>query len=141
MTSERSAGLVEDAARLHHLDHEGGAPARQVVGGTDAREQPVDDADVRRARRHERAHLRQHGDECVLAQEGRLAGHVRAGDEPDARLRHFVKAGRHRLARGASTQSFSMKAPALAACNACSTTGWRPPRISKAVLSSRMGRM
>ena len=26
-----------------------------------------------------------------------------------------------------------MKAPALAAFSACSTTGWRPPRISKAV--------
>ena len=29
-----------------------------------------------------------------------------------------------------STQSFSMKAPDLAARSACSTTGWRPPRIS-----------
>ena len=32
----------------------------------------------------------------------------------------------------ASTQSFSMKGPALAGASACSTTGWRPPRISKA---------
>ncbi len=36
------------------------------------------------AGRHEGAHLRQHGDERVLAQEGRLAAHVRAGDEADA---------------------------------------------------------
>ena len=38
-----------------------------------------------------------------------------------------------------STQSLSMKAPALAAFSACSTTGWRPPRISKAWLSSTRG--
>ena len=36
------------------------------------------------ARRHEAAHLRQHGDQRVLAQKGRFARHVRAGDQPDA---------------------------------------------------------
>ena len=35
-------------------------------------------------RRHERAHLRQDGDQRVLPQEGRLARHVRAGEQPDA---------------------------------------------------------
>ena len=34
-----------------------------------------------RLRRHEGAHLRQHGDQRVLAQEGRLARHVGAGDQ------------------------------------------------------------
>lgn len=38
--------LVEDRRRFHHLDHEGRAPARQIVGGADAREKPVDDADM-----------------------------------------------------------------------------------------------
>ena len=40
--------LVEDRRRLDHLDHEGRAPAREIVGRADAREQPVDDADTRR---------------------------------------------------------------------------------------------
>ena len=85
---------------LHHLDHEGRAPAGQVVGGADAGEQPIDDADVGGPRRHERAHLGQHRDQRVLAQEGGLAGHVRAGDQPEARLRHLVEAGR-RVGRAA----------------------------------------
>ena len=40
----------------------------------------------------------------------------------------------------ASTQSFSMKEPDLAALSACSTTGWRPPRISNVVDSWSVGR-
>ena len=79
-----AARLIEDGGGLHHLDHEGGAPARQIVGGADAREQPVDHADARELRRHERAHLGEDGDQRVLAQEGRFAGHVGAGDQPDA---------------------------------------------------------
>ena len=76
------AGLVQDRRRLHHLHHEGGAPARQIVGGADAAEQPVHRADPRRLRRHEAADLRQDGDQRVLSQEGRFAGHVRAGQQP-----------------------------------------------------------
>ena len=80
---ERALGrLVEDRRGLDHLDHEGRAPARQIVGGADPAEQTVDDADARRFGRDEGAHLRQHGDERVLPQEGALARHVRAGDEP-----------------------------------------------------------
>src|SRR3546814_3394073 len=37
--------LIEDGRRLHHFYHEGGAPARQVVGGPHPAEQPFDDAD------------------------------------------------------------------------------------------------
>ena len=77
------AGLVEDRRGLDHLDHEGRAAARQIVGGADPAEQAVDDADPGRARRHEGAHLRQDRDQRVLAQKGALAGHVGAGDEPD----------------------------------------------------------
>ena len=62
------ARLVEDRRGLDHLDHEGRAAAGKVVGGADAREQPVDDADMRRAGRHEGADLREHDDERVLAQ-------------------------------------------------------------------------
>ena len=38
---------------------------------------------MRARRRHERAHLRQRGDQRVLAQEGRFTRHVRAGDDGD----------------------------------------------------------
>ena len=34
--------------------------------------------------RHEGAHLRQHHDQGILAQEGRFAGHVGTGEQPDA---------------------------------------------------------
>ena len=40
------AGLIEDRRGLDHLDHESRVAARQIVGGADAREQPVDDADM-----------------------------------------------------------------------------------------------
>ena len=75
-------GQVQDAGGLDHLDHEGRAAAREVVGGADAGEQPVDHADMGRSRRHEAAHLGQHRDQRVLAQEGALAGHVRPGQQP-----------------------------------------------------------
>ncbi len=75
--------LVQDRCGLDHLDHEGRAPAGEIVGGADAREQPVDDADMRMSRRHEGAHLRQHGDQRILAQESRFTRHVWAGDQAD----------------------------------------------------------
>ena len=74
--------LVEDRRRLDHLDHEGRTSARQIVGGAHAAEQPIDDADMRAFRRNEASHLRQDGDQRVLAQERRFAGHVGTGDEP-----------------------------------------------------------
>ena len=77
------AGLVQDRGGLDHLHHEGGAAAREIVGGADAGEERVDHADMRGFRRHEGARLRQDGDQRVLAEEGRLAGHVGAGEEPD----------------------------------------------------------
>ena len=39
---------------------------------------------MRRRRGHERPRLGEHREECVLAEEGRFARHVRAGDEPHA---------------------------------------------------------
>ena len=38
--------LIEDGGGLHHLDHEGRTAARQIVGGADAAEQLVDNADM-----------------------------------------------------------------------------------------------
>src|SRR6202040_4305363 len=43
-----------------------------------------DHADMRSPRRYEAAHLCEHRDQCVLAQKGRFARHVRPGDQPDA---------------------------------------------------------
>ena len=76
--------LIEDRGGLDHLHHEGGAAAREIVGRADPREQAVDDADPRRFRRHEAPRLGEHRDQRILAQIGRLARHVRPGDERDA---------------------------------------------------------
>ena len=84
------AGLVQDGRRLHHLHHEGRAAARQIVGRTHAAVEPVHHPDVRALRRHETAHLGQHGDQRVLAQEGRFTGHVRAGQQPQPVVRSEV---------------------------------------------------
>src|SRR3546814_5602401 len=61
--------LVQDGGGFHHLHHEGGASAGQVIRSADAGEQAVDDADMRRLRRHIAAHLGQHGDEGVRSEE------------------------------------------------------------------------
>ena len=74
--------LIEDRRRLHHLDHEGAAPRRQIVARADTGEEPVDDADMRRFGGDEAAHLRQQRDDSVLAQKGGFARHVGAGEQP-----------------------------------------------------------
>ena len=76
-------GLVQDGGGLDHLDHEGRAAPGQVVGRPDPAEELVDDADPGRPGRHVAARLGEDGDQRVLAQEGRLAGHVGAGQQPD----------------------------------------------------------
>src|SRR3546814_10628470 len=65
--------LVQDGGGFHHLHHEGGASAGQVIRSADAGEQAVDDADMRRLRRHIAAHPGQHGDEEI----GRASGRAR----------------------------------------------------------------
>ena len=74
-------GVVEDVGRLLHLDEEGRAAAREVVGRADAREDAVDEPDAGGVGGDEAAGLREDGDEGDLAQVGGLAGHVRAGDD------------------------------------------------------------
>ena len=84
---------VEDRGGLDHLDHEGRAAAREIVGRADAAaEQPVDHAEMHGLRRDRRAGLREHGDERVLAQEGRLARHVGAGHDQDTRAAAIIVA-------------------------------------------------
>ena len=78
-------GLGENGGGLDHLHHEGRAAPGQVVAGADAAEQPVDHPQAQALRRHEAAGLGQHRQQRVLAQEGRLAGHVRAGDDRQPR--------------------------------------------------------
>ncbi len=48
-------GEVQDRRRLLHLDHERRVPARDVVRGADAREDAIDERQLRLPRRHERA--------------------------------------------------------------------------------------
>ena len=65
---------------LLHLDHEGRLPARDVVGGADARVNAIDDTDLRFARGDERSGLGQQAQQGHLPQVGRLAAHVRASE-------------------------------------------------------------
>ena len=44
---------LQDGGRFGHFHHEGGTAAGEVVGGADAREDPVDRAEARALRRHE----------------------------------------------------------------------------------------
>jgi len=74
--------LIEDGRGFDHLDHEGGAPARKLVGGTDPRKEAIDRADDRTFGRNEASRLRQHRDQRILAQERALTRHVRAGQQP-----------------------------------------------------------
>ncbi len=78
-------GAVQNRAGLAHLHHEGGLSARQIVGGPDACEQPVDRADARRVAGHEAAQLGQDDAQPDLAEDGALPGHVGAGHQLDAR--------------------------------------------------------
>ena len=66
-------------------------PAAQVVLRADAREEAVDHADPRLARGHERAHLRQDHDVAGLPQVDGLPGHVRTGEDHDARVRRRAR--------------------------------------------------
>ena len=69
---------VEDVRGLGHLDHERRAPAGEIVGGADAREDRVERTERALPRRNERAAVRQQRDDRGLPHVGRLAAHVRA---------------------------------------------------------------
>ena len=80
-----AGGVVEDIGGLVHLHHKGALAAGEVVGRAHTGEDAIDDADGSLARGDEAAHLRHQRDETHLADDGALAGHIRAGDEHDLR--------------------------------------------------------
>src|ERR1700755_2117385 len=59
--------LIEDGGGFYHLHHEGRAAAREIIGGADTREQPVNDPDMCRFRRYKTSHLRENRDKGILA--------------------------------------------------------------------------
>jgi len=73
------AGAAQDVRGLVHLHQEGRLSAREVVGRADPAVDGVDEADVGLRRGNVGAHLRHERDEGGLAEERRLAGHVRSG--------------------------------------------------------------
>ncbi len=78
-------GRVQNGGRLLHLDHERRLAACDVVGRADARKDAVHDRELRALRRHERPGLRHQREQGDLAQIGRLAAHVRPGEDDDLR--------------------------------------------------------
>ena len=78
------AGLMQDGGGLGHLDHEGGAAPREVVGSTHAAEQAIHHADARGLGRHGQSGLGEDDDDGVLAQEGGFSRHVGAGEQQHA---------------------------------------------------------
>ena len=82
---QRAARRVsQDVSRLLHLDHERRLSAQDLIGGADAGEDAVDDADARLAGGDEAPHLRQQGDEGRLTQERRLPAHVGTREDEEA---------------------------------------------------------
>ena len=80
-------GLREDRGGLDHLDHEGGAAARQIVRSADAAEQAIDDPEPGAGGGDKGAGLGKDGDQRGLAEERRLAAHVWAGNQPQPVVR------------------------------------------------------
>ncbi len=78
-------GVVQDVCRFAHFDHERRAPARQVVAGADAGEDPVDQRQFAAGSRDEAADMGQQHDQRRLAHISRFTAHVRAGDDQHAR--------------------------------------------------------
>ncbi len=92
----RFRGAVEDGGGFDHFDHEGRAALRDVVGGPDAGKDTVDHPDMGAGGGHVAAHLRQDGDQRVLAQEGRFTAHIGAGHQPE--LAAVTVLGRRKVA-------------------------------------------
>ncbi len=78
-------GVVDDERGLVHFDHEGALAARQIVAGADTGEDAVHQPDLRARRREEAADLRHQRQQGDLADIGRFARHIGAGDEQQAR--------------------------------------------------------
>ena len=105
--------LIEDRRGLDHLDHEGRAAARQIVRRPDAREQPIDHADLARSAG------------TKLPAWARIA--ISAFWRKNVLLpAMFGPVSSHRRWRADRSASLAMNGVAARA-SACSTTGWRPP--------------
>ena len=76
-------GVVEDAGRFRHFDHERALAPRQFVAGSDASEDAIGDADGGLRGGDIAADLCHQRQQRHLANVGALAGHVRAGDQQD----------------------------------------------------------
>ena len=81
---------MQDGSRFCHFHHEGGLSACQIVRRANPAEQPVDRTQTGGLGGHRQPGLRQHGDQGVLAQEGRLTRHVRAGQQQHPPVRRKV---------------------------------------------------
>ena len=73
--------MVQNMSDLAHFDHKGGLSHRQVVRGTDAGKNRVDDTDRRAVGRYKRPDLRHQHDQRRLSHIGRFARHIRAGNQ------------------------------------------------------------
>ena len=84
---ERTLGeVVHDIGSLAHLHHEGTLTHRDIVTGSHSCEDLVHISYMCRLGRHEASHLCHQGDECSLAQQGTLTGHVGSGDDDNLLL-------------------------------------------------------
>ena len=77
-------GVVQDVGRFGHLHHESRAPAGEVVRGANAGEDLIDRPQREGGCRYKTAAMRQQHDQRYLPHIGRLAAHVRAGDQQHA---------------------------------------------------------
>ena len=120
--------LVEDRRGLDHLDHEGRAAAREIVGRADPAEEPIDDADLRRLRRARRSPSGRARQSSAFWRRKVLLPAM------------FGPVSSQSRCASSRSQSLATKLGRAARSSACSTTGWRPCVIAKAVLSSIFGR-
>ena len=75
---------VEDGCRFGHFDHKGGFASAEVVAGTYAHEDAVQQGQLGLVGSHEAADLRHHGLQRGLPQQRGFARHVGAGEDPNA---------------------------------------------------------
>ena len=73
--------VMQNRRHLAHLHRKCGTPARQIIAGSNPRENPVRHRQFRLSRRHEAPHLSHQHNQRGLPQISRLASHIRPGDQ------------------------------------------------------------
>src|SRR5512147_980409 len=68
-------------SRLDHLYHKGALSGCEVIRGSDARENPIDQSDAGLGCGNEASDLRQQDDQCDLTEVSALACHVGSGKD------------------------------------------------------------